>query len=111
MTILFLPLAFDFCLFFADAIESLLSRIFFLGGNPRLFDPDIDERVDFYNIDLMGNFDQIDSLFKEKHFDIVYHLAAITDMQLVRENPERVFDVNVVGTINLLNALSSLRIL
>ena len=45
--ILFLPLAFDFCLFFTAAIESLLSRIFFLGGNPRLFDPDTDERVDW----------------------------------------------------------------
>ena len=51
-----------------------------------------------------------DLVGKIPEVDIVYHLAAITDMQLVRENPERVFDVNVVGTINLLNALSSLRI-
>tara|TARA_Y100001970_G_C14232171_1_gene859340 strand:+ start:1267 stop:2166 length:900 start_codon:yes stop_codon:yes gene_type:complete len=42
--------------------------------------------------------------------DLVFHLAAITDMQVVRENPKKVFDVNVVGTINLLKAISNMNI-
>ena len=46
MTFLLLPLALDFCLFFIDVIDSLLSLIFFRGGSPLLFDPDSDERVD-----------------------------------------------------------------
>jgi len=63
----------------------------------------IDDRVDFYNIDLMGSFDQIDSLFKEKHFDIVYHLAAYAAEGL---SPFiRVFNYknNLMSSVNLIN--------
>ncbi|MBI1951441.1 MAG: NAD(P)-dependent oxidoreductase, partial [Acidobacteria bacterium] len=37
--------------------------------------------------------------------DAVYHLAAVTDASDARRDPVRAFEVNVVGTIRLLEAL------
>jgi GDP-4-dehydro-6-deoxy-D-mannose reductase len=38
----------------------------------------------------------------------VYHLAAISSVRMCQENPMLCFDVNVTGTLNLLDALSKL---
>src|SRR6185369_4639867 len=38
-------------------------------------------------------------------FDVVFHLAAITDLKRASENPREVFEVNVSGTLGLLENL------
>ena len=63
----------------------------------------IDKRIDFYNLDLMDSFTQIDSLFKENKFDVVYHLAAYAAEGL---SPFiRVFNYknNLMASVNLIN--------
>jgi UDP-glucose 4-epimerase len=63
----------------------------------------IDSRVEFYNLDLMEDFDEIDKVFKDNQFDIVYHLAAYAAEGL---SPFiRVFNYrnNLLASANLIN--------
>jgi len=54
----------------------------------------------FYKIDISKEFD--DSLFEE--VDYVFHLAALADIVPSVTNPKRYHEVNVTGTINILEA-------
>lgn len=44
----------------------------------------------------------LDNLFKEKKFDVVYHFAGITPLPDCQNNPSLAVDVNVRGTVILL---------
>lgn len=49
----------------------------------------------------------------EKHFkniDYIFHLAGLADIVPSIENPKKYFDTNVVGTINILNAIKNSKI-
>jgi UDP-glucuronate 4-epimerase len=46
----------------------------------------------------------IDSIFKSNHFSQIFHLAAMAGVRYSIENPTLYFDVNLKGTLNLLNA-------
>lgn len=46
----------------------------------------------------------VDRLFGENAFDAVVHLAAMTGVGVSIEDPHLYFDVNLLGTLNLLNA-------
>ena len=54
----------------------------------------------FYKIDISKEFD--DSLFE--NIDYVFHLAALADIVPSIENPKRYHEVNVTGTMNVLEA-------
>jgi UDP-glucose 4-epimerase len=45
----------------------------------------------------------LSSLFAEK-FDAVYHLAALADLNEAKDKPRQTVEVNILGTINLLEA-------
>jgi len=44
-------------------------------------------------------YDQVDKAVKK--VDIVYHLAAVADLNYAREHPQETFDVNITGTNNV----------
>lgn len=46
----------------------------------------------------------VKELFEENQFDAVIHLAAMAGVRVSIENPELYYDVNVMGTLVLLNA-------
>ena len=46
----------------------------------------------------------INQLFNEYEFDTVFHLAAISEVRKCQPNPKLAFDVNIKGTINILEA-------
>ena len=48
------------------------------------------------------DFDFIRLLFNEYEFDTVFHLAAISEVVKCQSDPKLAFDVNVGGTINIL---------
>ncbi len=48
--------------------------------------------------------EDITSVFELKKYDVVFHLAAFTDMKKANKDSKKVFDVNTYGTLNLLNA-------
>ncbi|OYU92785.1 MAG: epimerase [Bacteroidetes bacterium B1(2017)] len=45
----------------------------------------------------------IDSIFKDYNFDIVVHLASKAGVRPSLESPKEYFDVNLIGTLNILN--------
>tara|TARA_B100000902_G_scaffold399090_1_gene468345 strand:+ start:332 stop:1330 length:999 start_codon:yes stop_codon:yes gene_type:complete len=60
------------------------------------------KKVKFYkkNIEL---FDQIKKLFK--NIDVVFHLAALSDVVPSIENPRSYLNTNIMGTVNILEAM------
>jgi nucleoside-diphosphate-sugar epimerase len=59
------------------------------------------KKMIFRKIDIT-NAEHIENLFKDYDFNLVFHLAAIANPRTCKENFELAFDVNVVGTKNLL---------
>ncbi len=57
----------------------------------------------FYKIDIRDK-KKIENVFKQYKFDIIYHLAAQVAVTLSVENPVEDFEINVLGTLNLLEA-------
>jgi UDP-glucose 4-epimerase len=55
-------------------------------------------KVEAFNGDIL-------SASPQQGFDYIFHLAAITDLKLARKNPSRVFEVNVLGTLKILENL------
>ena len=54
-----------------------------------------------YKIDIL-DIKSLEEIFKQK-IDYVFHLAAETKISISIENPSKCYDVNVNGTLNLLN--------
>jgi len=48
-----------------------------------------------------------DPNLKLDKYDIIYHLAALTDLKKCSENPKLAFNENVLGTINLLSNINN----
>lgn len=48
------------------------------------------------------NFNQLDRAIKGK--DIVYHLAAVADLNWAKDHPQETFNINIVGTDNVARA-------
>jgi UDP-glucose 4-epimerase len=62
----------------------------------------IPPEVQFKNIDIRS--DEIKEIIKDFKPDNIIHLAAIHYIPYCNENPEETFDVNVMGTRNILEA-------
>ena len=57
------------------------------------------EKAEYHKIDICEK-DKIESLFKD--VDYVFHLAAESRIQPAIKNPSRAYNVNVIGTLNIL---------
>lgn len=60
--------------------------------------------VKFYNIDLL-NYIDIDMVFKENNIDAVIHLAAFSQVAESMINPQKYYENNVCGSVNLFKAM------
>jgi CDP-glucose 4,6-dehydratase len=64
--------------------------------------------IDAKNVDLVKgdirDFDFLRMLFSEYEFDVVFHLAAFSEVRKCQNDAKLAFDVNVGGTINILEA-------
>ena len=64
--------------------------------------------VDIDKINLVGgdvrDFDFLRLLFNEYEFDTVFHLGALSEVKKCQPDPKLAFDVNVGGTVNVLEA-------
>ena len=45
----------------------------------------------------------INDWFKNKHIDVIIHLAAIVPIKIVKRNKSKAFQVNYIGTKNIVN--------
>lgn len=54
--------------------------------------------------------DFLDNVFREGKFDAVYHMAALADLNEARQKPKLSAEVNIIGTINVLEACIKYRV-
>lgn len=64
-----------------------------------------DAQVFRNTVDIMDSKSVLDLVASVGSIDLVIHLAALVPIAQVKEAPEKAYEVNVGGTINLLNAL------
>ena len=66
----------------------------------------ITEKCRTHNLDIM-NIDDISALLKETSPDVVFHLAAQSSVAISWKKPQLTANINVIGSINMLEALKS----
>lgn len=59
-------------------------------------------QIEFYNLDICHNQAKLDKIFSNCHG--VFHLAALADIVPSITNPQKYYNSNVKGTLNILNA-------
>ena len=79
---------------------------FSLGKNEFLIEASKNKAFTLYNIDLI-NLDGIKRIFKLNKFDIIYHLAANSDIQLGFSDTNIDFNNTFMSTINILECMKS----
>lgn len=67
----------------------------------------IEKPVDVRNLDITKP-EEIDSLLDEVQPDYIFHLAAQSSVALSWKNPQLTININIVGTVNLLDAVRKL---
>lgn len=60
----------------------------------------INEKATFYNLDIK---EDLDNIFQKHKFNYVFHLAAFINLRESFEDPIKCMDINLNGTINLIN--------
>jgi UDP-glucose 4-epimerase len=68
-----------------------------------------DQRITFYDLDIMNRESAFD-IFKKHKIETCVHLAALVNVEDSIKDPDRTMDVNVKGTLNVLDACSHNRI-
>ena len=79
-----------------------------LKNNPGERDPKVAADTEMIIGDLRDE-RKIKEVFSGHDFDYVFHLAAQSSVKLSFENPLETFSINVSGTLNILEAISSLK--
>ena len=87
----------------------LVNRLINRGGKVSVIDnlstgrkDNLDPKAGFYAIDIRSP--EITEIFKKEKPDIVFHLAAQPIVESAYDNPRETIDVNVSGTVNILEA-------
>ncbi len=66
----------------------------------------IEDKINFHDVDITDS-DSINKLIKNIKPEKIFHLAAMSYVPSSWENPKYTFDVNVGGTLNILNAVKN----
>lgn len=72
-------------------------------GKSYFFLRQLETKVDYRCVDITHQ-KSILSLFADVHPDYVFHLAALPIVEEAYENPRKAFQVNIMGTVNILEA-------
>lgn len=86
-----------------DGDELVLIDNFSYGKEDNLIFEDKDFRNEVLKIDIRDR-EKINALFKDNSFDYCYHIAAITPLPDCQTDPSTAVEVNVMGTVNILEA-------
>ena len=76
---------------------------FSYGQPDNLMFEDVDFNDTILHMDIRDR-DGIEALFRDNHFDVVYHIAGITPLPDCQMDPAEAVDVNVEGTVVILEA-------
>jgi GDP-4-dehydro-6-deoxy-D-mannose reductase len=77
-------------------------RVFGIGRSPKCSHEN--QNIQYRSCDLLNQTD-VESLFDDMSFDYIIHLAAENDVQRSWSYPQKVFQTNISGTFNLLEAI------
>ena len=86
-----------------DGDDLVLIDNFSYGSEDNLIFEKHDFRAEVIRMDIR-DIDAINRLFEKEQFDYVYHIAAITPLPDCQTNPSEAVEVNVMGTVNILEA-------
>lgn len=86
-----------------DGEELILIDNFSYGKEDNLIFDDADFRGKVQKIDIRDR-EKINGLFEKEKFDYCYHIAAITPLPDCQTDPATAVEVNVMGTVNILEA-------
>lgn len=86
-----------------DKNEIVLIDNFSYGSEDNLIFDDVDFRQKIIKMDIR-DYQEIRHLFSRERFDYVYHIAAITPLPDCQMNPTEAVEVNVMGTVSILEA-------
>jgi len=68
------------------------------------------QQVDLYSLDLSSHVSQLDYIMKKHDIEYVIHAAAMKHVGISEDNPYRATQVNVVGSMNVLDACYANRV-
>lgn len=86
-----------------DGNEIITIDNFSYGSEDNLIFDDCDLREEIINMDIRDR-DSIYKLYQKENFEYVYHIAGMTPLPDCQMNPDEAVDVNVKGTVNILEA-------
>ena len=86
-----------------DKNEIVLIDNFSYGSKDNLIFEDVDFQNIILNIDVRDK-KSIDDLYEREKFDYIYHIAGITPLPDCQVDPAEAVAVNVMGTVNILEA-------
>ncbi len=80
------------------------NEVFVIDNLSTGFIENLNKKAIFYNIDIQ-NRDELREIFENQRFDFVFHFAAQINVRRGEEDPNFDINVNVLGTLNLLEEL------
>lgn len=67
------------------------------------YSQNLDEKITLVNVDIC-NFEQVLDIVTKFDIDLIFHLAAQPLVDVAYSNPKRTLDINILGTINVLES-------
>ncbi len=78
-------------------------------GSPSLFEQlNLSQRIQHHNLDIR-DYDAVCRIVEEVKPDVVFHMAAQSLVRLSYDKPVETYEVNLMGTVHVLNALRQLK--
>ncbi|MDX9702962.1 MAG: SDR family oxidoreductase [Candidatus Auribacterota bacterium] len=84
-----------------------VSGIYCMDSDLPAIEPEIRKNLTLYQCDITDK-QAVAGVFSNINVDVVYHLAAVSHVPFAEHNPARAFDVNTMGTWNLLDAVKDI---
>jgi UDP-glucose 4-epimerase len=88
---------------FKNNYEVILLDNFSYGKEDNLIFPDKDFRSEIIRADVR-DIEELNKILKDKNFDCIFHIAGIAPLPDCQINPQEAVDVNIKGTVNILEA-------
>lgn len=83
-------------------VKELLSRGYKISVADIQSNKDLENEVDYFYCDISFKKD-IDNVFNEKHFDVIYNLAGFANLDFAVKEPLKTMQLNVIGNMHILD--------
>jgi UDP-glucose 4-epimerase len=84
-------------------VKELIQRNYVVSVADININEELFSQVSFYSCDI-ANQEEVNQVFKNSNFDIVYNLAGFANLDQAIENPLKTMHLNIIGNINIIEA-------